>query len=108
MSQALDVISVIAFLCTGVVAVVCAIIYARQKAIRLSLASFVEANGELRQANNDLRTELANQKLVHAREVAELKGRLDAVTSHMADQIVNTVAAALARMAPTLSTGAPQ
>jgi regulator of replication initiation timing len=72
-------------------AIAAAIAVARQAAIKVSLATIVEANAELRKANDDLRHELTAAKL----ETAQLKGRLDAVTSHLADQILSAVAVAL-------------
>lgn len=77
-----------------------AVIYSRQVIIRQTLASVIDANTELRSANADLKGELAAAKL----ETAKLEGRLDAVTSHLADQIVKAVADAVARSPLTVTT----
>jgi regulator of replication initiation timing len=65
----------------------------RQRAIRTSLDTLIEANEGLRKANDDLRAELK----IEQEKRAQLEGRLDAVTSHLAEQIINAVAAAVAR-----------
>lgn len=67
---------------------------ARQAAIRSSLSTIIEANAELRTANEDLRRELSAEREARA----ELAGRLDAVTTHLAEQLVEAVVRTVERM----------
>jgi hypothetical protein len=67
-----------------------AIAVARQAAIRESLATIIEANAELRRANDDLHRELATER----ERRAALEGRLEFITGQFAEQLVNAVVAA--------------
>lgn len=111
LSTSIDVPAWVAIVGTvlGIVAMIAAAVaIARQVAIKESLATIIDANEELRKTNADLRAEHAIDREKWARELAverekraQLEGRLDAVTSHLADQIVTAVAAAVARQHPS-------
>lgn len=59
----------------------------RQVAIKASLESIIVANGELRADNEHLRVRLDEA----ARASAIMEGKLEAYTSHFAEQIVQAV-----------------
>lgn len=72
------------------------VVAARQVAIKQSLEVITAANVELRLANADLHSQLADER----EKRAALEGRLDAITGDLADQIIKAVADTLARKAP--------
>lgn len=59
----------------------------RQTSIREALAALQVNNTELREANADLRLELNAER----EKRANLEGRLDAITTHLAHQLVDAV-----------------
>lgn len=59
----------------------------RQVAIKASLLMIVEANAELRKANDDLRLQLDTERQARA----TLEGKLEVFTSHFAQQIIDVV-----------------
>jgi hypothetical protein len=59
----------------------------RQVAIKASLATIIEANAELRKSNDDLRRDLADERLARA----NLEGKLEVFTTHFAQQIIDIV-----------------
>ena len=59
----------------------------RQVAIKASLATIIEANAELRRANDDLRLQLDTERQARA----TLEGKLEVFTSHFAQQIIDVV-----------------
>lgn len=72
----------------GMVATVAAAVAVwRQVAIKASLATIIEANGELRRANEDLRVQLDTERQARA----TLEGKLEVFTSHFAQQIIDVV-----------------
>jgi hypothetical protein len=72
----------------GVVGTVgAAVAVIRQYAIKASLATIIEANAELRKANDDLRLELNAERQARA----NLEGKLEVFTQHFAQQIIDVV-----------------
>ncbi len=63
----------------------------RSSSIRAALDTIQTINEELRQSNDDLRHELATER----EKRANLEGRLDALTTDLADRIVKAVIAAM-------------
>lgn len=68
----------------------------RQQAIKASLATIIEANAELREANKDLRQELEAER----QKRAALEGKLDLFTDHFAQQIVSAVIETVRQTSP--------
>ena len=64
-----------------------AVAVVRQYAIKASLATIIEANAELRLANDDLRRELNEER----QERSKLEGKLEVFTTHFAQQILDVV-----------------
>lgn len=64
----------------------------RQYAIKASLATIIEANAELRLANDDLRKQLSAEREARA----NLEGKLEVFTQHFAQQIIDVVTQTLA------------
>lgn len=69
----------------------------RTAAIRASQSTIIEANAELRRANDDLRKEIAEERL----KSAELAGRLSVFVDGLADRIVLAVTEAWRRTHPS-------
>jgi regulator of replication initiation timing len=92
--------------CSGVVTALAALGAAvaifRQAAIKASLSTIIEANAELRKANDDLRAELATEK----EKRAVLEGRMSIFVDEFADRIVVAVMETWRRTHPTLGEGA--
>ena len=97
-------VALISLLVGGATTVVVVIMYGRQRATRMSLADIIATNGELRRDRDDLRRELAEVRLKHVAEVAELRGQLNAMTGHLAEDIIKAVAEAVARAPKLIAT----
>jgi regulator of replication initiation timing len=82
-----SIIAVIIAILGGVGTIAAAVTVVRQQAIKASLATIIEANAELRKANDDLRTELAEER----QERAKLEGKIEVFTTHFAQQILDVV-----------------
>lgn len=88
-------------------AVAAAVAVWRQYAIKASLATIIEANAELRLANDDLRRELNDER----QERAKLEGKLEVFTTHFAQQILDVVIRTVETTRTTFTSqpqGAPQ
>ncbi len=88
--------------CGGVVTMIAALGAAvaifRQAAIKASLSTIIEANAELRKANDDLRVELSAEK----EKRAVLEGRMSIFVDEFADRIVVAVMETWRRTHPVL------
>lgn len=101
---------IISGIITIAAAVTGAVAVARQVAIRQSLATITDANVELRQVIADVKAEQLAEREAARRDLADererrakLEGKLDAVTTGLAEQIVQAVAAALQRQPTTVT-----
>lgn len=72
----------------------------RQVAIKASLATIIEANAELRRANDDLRLQLDTERQARA----TLEGKLEVFTSHFAQQIIDVVTRLMSHRTYTTTT----
>ncbi len=84
-------VAVIGFVLGTVGTIAASVAVARQQAIKASLATIIQANEELRKANQDLKNELQTER----EERVKLESRLELVTGSLANQIVTAVANAL-------------
>lgn len=81
------IVAVIVALLGAAGSVAAAVAVWRQYAIKASLATIIEANAELRLANEDLRRELNEER----QERSKLEGKLEVFTTHFAQQILDVV-----------------
>ena len=75
----------------------------RQVAIKASLATIIEANAELRRANDDLRLQLDTERQARA----TLEGKLEVFTSHFAQQIIDVVTRLMSHRTYTTTEATP-
>ena len=96
MNPATVVLAVVGTILTLVAVVAAAVAVWRSTAIRAILDTFRLSNEELRESNNELRRELADER----EKRAILEGKVEALTSELADQIVAAVMRAMRQRDP--------
>lgn len=89
-------VAVVAGLISILTAIGGAWVVVRQSAIKTSLSTIIEANAELRRANDDLRRELAEEKVRRG----EIEGKLSVFVDEFASRIVEAVVQAWQRTHP--------
>jgi len=97
MNPATVVLAVVGTILTLVAVVAAAVAVWRSTAIRASLDTFRLSNEELRESNNELRRELADER----EKRAILEGKVEALTSELAGQIVAAVMRAMRQRDPS-------
>lgn len=96
MNPATAVLAIVGTLLTIVAVIAASVAVWRSTAIRASLDTIRTLNEELRESNNELRRELADER----EKRATLEGKVEALTSDLADQIVAAVMRAIGRRDP--------
>lgn len=91
MDQTSNVLTIVGALFTAIAVIGAAYAVWRAANVKASLDLLITVNDELRKSNDDLREELA----VEREKRATLEGKLDALTSDLADRIVRAVLAAI-------------
>lgn len=92
-----DLLTIVGTILTLVAAIAAAVAVWRSASVRSSLDTIRLINDELRASNEELRQELAAERENRAR----LEGRIDALTSDLAERIVRAVTQAITGARPT-------
>jgi hypothetical protein len=109
--SATSTLTVIGMALTGLSVVAGGWAVSRAASIKQTLDTVILGNNELRRVNDDLRAELAHERLqrvedkAQARaEIARLEGQLQVLTGHMGDTIAAAVVHAMSNRSPITRT----